>query len=180
MHQKNVRAPRGRTLASVLMTACLAGGAATPAGADRYRGGEPHGWKVDGRRPGSFVAGSTAILSIHRSRVDVSFREDRSPPELETILFDLDRDELRPEYRDDVDRLGETLALNPEFTVEIQGHADDTGTEAYNEDLSRRRARTVYSRIVAYGETEPAVTNDTAADRARNRRVEFILFSRRP
>ena len=74
----------------------------------------------------------------------------------------------------------------PMDRVEIEGHADATGPEKYNADLSLRRARAVRDflveelgiersalSVVAYGELYPAASNDTAAGRAANRRVEF-------
>ena len=74
----------------------------------------------------------------------------------------------------------------PMDQVEIEGHADATGPEKYNADLSLRRARAVRDflveelgiersalSVVAYGELYPAASNETAEGRAANRRVEF-------
>lgn len=73
--------------------------------------------------------------------------------------------------------------------VEIAGHTDDRGSDAYNFDLSRRRAQSVAEHLHAlgidsarmqargYGESEPLDTNSTENGRERNRRVEFRVFS---
>jgi outer membrane protein OmpA-like peptidoglycan-associated protein len=72
--------------------------------------------------------------------------------------------------------------------MEIQGHTDDVGDDAKNLQLSQERAQAVVDyfvgkgvgadRFVArgYGETKPVVANDTDANRAQNRRVEFTLI----
>jgi outer membrane protein OmpA-like peptidoglycan-associated protein len=75
----------------------------------------------------------------------------------------------------------------PNTLVRVEGHTDNKGTDAYNMDLSNRRATAVKnllvqrgiadSRIeaVGYGETLPVATNDTEAGRQRNRRVEIKI-----
>lgn len=72
-------------------------------------------------------------------------------------------------------------------SVEIKGHTDGQGTEEYNMELSRKRAKAVYDYLIAkgipswrlsysyYGESQPIDTNDTEAGRKNNRRVEFEI-----
>jgi len=72
--------------------------------------------------------------------------------------------------------------------IEIAGHTDSTGDDAYNQGLSERRAKAVYDyfisngvskeRVVAfgYGEKQPKAPNDTPANRQLNRRVEFKIL----
>jgi outer membrane protein OmpA-like peptidoglycan-associated protein len=76
--------------------------------------------------------------------------------------------------------------------VRIEGHTDDQGTEASNQALSERRSAAVRAAIIAegilpervlavgYGESRPAESNQTAAGRARNRRVEVVITAERP
>lgn len=85
-----------------------------------------------------------------------------------------------------LDNVVEILDEHTEIEIEIQGHTDSQGSDAYNQDLSERRANSVRnyllqkgvtaSRITAigYGERFPRATNDTAEGRALNRRVEFL------
>ena len=89
-------------------------------------------------------------------------------------------------------RLADLLVANPSYTlVRIQGHADDTGDEAYNQDLSERRARAVRALLVAhgvdperlvaegFGELRPRDEASTFSARNQNRRVEFLILERR-
>ena len=84
-----------------------------------------------------------------------------------------------------LDEVVTILKNDPEMKLEIQGHADNTGTPEYNLWLSERRANRVMDYMVSkgidpdrltakgYGSTQPVVSNDTAEGRARNRRVEL-------
>ncbi|MEM0997006.1 MAG: OmpA family protein [Bacteroidota bacterium] len=104
---------------------------------------------------------------------------------INNVFFDFDRDELRPESRYELDRLARILLENPNLNVEIMGHTDDVGNDAYNLDLSRRRARSVMRYLVlsgypvdkityaGYGERQPLVENDSPEGQQLNRRVEF-------
>ena len=88
-------------------------------------------------------------------------------------------------FDDEIRRVADALKDNPSTVVEIAGHADNTGKASYNELLSHRRAEAVAARLTGplgvdpakvsargYGESEPVASNDTAAGRAENRRVE--------
>ena len=104
---------------------------------------------------------------------------------LEGVNFALDSARLTEGSYAILDRVAASLKEWPEVRVEVGGHTDDTGTEAYNQNLSERRAQAVRdylvrkgiepSRLTAkgYGESRPVTTNATAAGRAKNRRVEL-------
>jgi OOP family OmpA-OmpF porin len=85
-----------------------------------------------------------------------------------------------------LDQAIDTLKRNPEIRVEVDGHTDSKGTDAYNQKLSERRAKGVYDYLTAhgidagrldgpkgFGESQPIDTNDTAEGRQRNRRTEL-------
>lgn len=103
------------------------------------------------------------------------------------ILFDVDKATLKPGGMRAANELAAFLQDYPERTVVIEGFTDNTGTEAYNLDLSRRRADAVRLALVAngiandririqgYGEAYPVATNTTIAGRQQNRRVEVII-----
>jgi outer membrane protein OmpA-like peptidoglycan-associated protein len=105
----------------------------------------------------------------------------------DAITFGFDRSDLQPQFRPVLDRLAGTLSEYNQTIIEVAGHTDSKGTDAYNFDLSRRRANSVASylgargvsqqrmEIVAAGETRPVASNDTEEGRARNRRVEITL-----
>ncbi|MFN2360475.1 MAG: OmpA family protein [Marinobacter sp.] len=88
-------------------------------------------------------------------------------------------------FDDEIQQVADFMRNNPETTVEIAGHSDSMGDAEYNRSLSQRRAEAVANRLtdtlginservdaVGYGEAEPVASNDTAAGRAENRRVE--------
>ncbi|WAC64792.1 OmpA family protein [Pseudoxanthomonas sp. SL93] len=106
--------------------------------------------------------------------------------DLKGVNFDFDKATLRPDAVTILSEATEILKRYPDLKVEVAGHTDSVGTDAYNQGLSERRAKTVYdyltsngvdaSRLVGpvgYGESRPLDTNDTAEGRARNRRTEL-------
>jgi outer membrane protein OmpA-like peptidoglycan-associated protein len=106
------------------------------------------------------------------------------------VLFDTDRAELKPGAAKTMDRLAQFLQGNPERELWIEGHTDSRGTDAYNLDLSDRRAEAVRTALVArgiasdrlfavgVGEAYPVATNDTVDGRQENRRVEIVISDR--
>lgn len=107
---------------------------------------------------------------------------------INNVFFDFDSDRLRPESKPELDRLARILIENPELDVEIMGHTDNVGTNAYNLKLSNERARSVMRYLVlsgyptdkisfrGYGESRPLSPNDFPEGRQLNRRVEFRLI----
>lgn len=109
------------------------------------------------------------------------------------IYFDFNSDRIRKESDPILDELGEALARHPEWTMSINGHTDDVGGDAYNLELSRRRAAAVRRvlierhgiaagrlRSAGFGASSPIETNDTPEGRARNRRVELVRVEDAP
>ncbi len=106
---------------------------------------------------------------------------------LSDVLFDTGRAELRPGAMRVLQRLADFMREYPDRIVAVEGFTDSVGPDAYNEDLSRRRAEAVRgaliddgiagSRIVTrgLGEAYPVASNDTAEGRQRNRRVEVVI-----
>jgi outer membrane protein OmpA-like peptidoglycan-associated protein len=105
------------------------------------------------------------------------------------ILFDVDRAQLNPGGELQVARLADALHQMPDRNVLIEGHTDSAGSDAYNDDLSQRRADAVEDLLIiqgieptrvvtrGYGERFPVTTNDTAAGRQQNRRVEVVILN---
>ena len=104
---------------------------------------------------------------------------------LKGVNFEFDSDRLTPEAKEILNGVAETLKSYADLKIEVAGHTDDVGTEAYNLGLSERRANSVktylgsrevdVSRLtpVGYGKTKPLVEGTTDEDRAKNRRVEL-------
>jgi outer membrane protein OmpA-like peptidoglycan-associated protein len=104
-----------------------------------------------------------------------------------SILFDFNSDEIRPDAERTLLELVEVLKAYGTRPVRIEGHTDSISSDAYNQRLSEQRAAAVSSWLEAhgiatdrlstmgYGESQPAATNDTAAGRQLNRRVEVVI-----
>ncbi|HEX5161579.1 MAG TPA: OmpA family protein [Steroidobacteraceae bacterium] len=104
---------------------------------------------------------------------------------LQGVKFETNKDTLLPESIPILDNAIATLKRYPEVNIEVQGHTDSRGSDAYNMDLSARRAATVLEYLRdggvtnqltsrGYGETDPIASNDTDEGRQQNRRV--ILY----
>ena len=103
------------------------------------------------------------------------------------VNFGFDSSNLTPAAMANLDKLAEVLKNNLDTNINIYGHTDSKGTDAYNLSLSDRRAAAVKSYLVSkgvsasrmmtmgMGEKEPVASNDTDAGRAQNRRVEFAI-----
>jgi len=100
------------------------------------------------------------------------------------VLFDFDKDTIRPEFRQDIQSLAEFMKTYPSVTTTVEGHTDSVGSDSYNQNLSERRANAVREALISegvdgsrvssagYGEARPIADNATDEGRAMNRRVE--------
>ncbi len=103
------------------------------------------------------------------------------------ILFDVDETAIKPAFRDVLDSVALVLDEYDKTLIEVVGHTDSTGSEAYNLRLSELRADSVGDYLVGqgvlpqrvatagYGERYPIASNSTEAGRRENRRVELTL-----
>lgn len=106
---------------------------------------------------------------------------------LSDVLFDTAQATLKPGADRDLDRLADVLKANPKTRVMVEGHTDSVGSDEYNQELSERRAQAVTSALSArgvpadqyqtrgLGKGFPVASNDTAAGRQQNRRVEIVF-----
>lgn len=108
---------------------------------------------------------------------------------LENIYYDLDKATIRPDAAVELDKLVKILMDNPEIKIELSSHTDSRATDAYNKDLSQRRAESAVNYLVSqgiaaerlvakgYGEEQPIVAEaSTEEDHQRNRRTEFKVI----
>src|SRR5207302_1498235 len=105
------------------------------------------------------------------------------------ILFPFNSTEILPDGRTNLQQLASSLEKYPNSDVLIVGHTDSVGTDAYNLDLSQRRALAASTylqslsvpasrlRTAGKGESEPIQPNDTDEGRAKNRRVEIAIYA---
>jgi OmpA-OmpF porin, OOP family len=102
------------------------------------------------------------------------------------INFDVDKATLRPDAQPVVAEIGKLLGGDPALKLSIEGHTDNTGTPAHNQDLSTARARSVLGALVGlgvdparlqskgFGQDKPLADNGSEDGRAKNRRVELV------
>ncbi len=107
---------------------------------------------------------------------------------LRNIFFETGSYTLKQESQTELNKLVKFLKVNSEIKVEISGHTDNIGTEAYNQKLSEQRAGAVVEYIISegvpsgrlipkgYGYSKPVETNDTEEGRANNRRTELKII----
>ena len=103
------------------------------------------------------------------------------------IQFESGRATIDPDSAGLLDRLIETASRCPNANIEIAGHTDGDGDEAFNQSLSERRAQAVTDYLVkaglpadrftatGYGSTQPVAGNDTDEGKAQNRRIDFVV-----
>jgi outer membrane protein OmpA-like peptidoglycan-associated protein len=105
------------------------------------------------------------------------------------ILFDVNKADLRPASMAEIEKMATVLQKYPDTNVLVEGHTDNTGSDAINQPLSERRAQAVAdytrtrgvdaSRITTkgYGSSQPLADNSTEAGRQANRRVEIAIYA---
>src|SRR5690606_24683186 len=105
----------------------------------------------------------------------------------DNITFGFDSSALQPQFYPVLDDVAATLSEYNQTIVEVAGHTDSKGTDAYNQALSVRRADAVGDYLMSKGlmrdrfiitgagESRPVASNDTDSGRAQNRRVEITL-----
>jgi outer membrane protein OmpA-like peptidoglycan-associated protein len=120
--------------------------------------------------------------------IQLSSVEENVTVVLNNIFFDFDKATLKPESFPELNRIISVMKEKTGMEIEIAGHADATGPETYNLELSERRARSVVKyltdkgitqnriAVVFYGESKPVEPNATPDGRRRNRRVEFKIL----
>ncbi|MDH5672209.1 MAG: OmpA family protein [Myxococcales bacterium] len=136
-------------------------------------------------------AGQTATPVVQlspkpkNSKVRVTKREVRVR---EKIFFNTNSDELQARSSALLSEIADVLMRNPQLRlIEVQGHTDNRGNPGENLSLSQRRAESVQQWLISagvaaerltakgYGDTRPLIPNLTDANRARNRRVQFMI-----
>jgi outer membrane protein OmpA-like peptidoglycan-associated protein len=199
---------RGVAVAMALLLAACSGSPddEVPEGA-ADAGSEAATSEVESEPEDEEPTGSSLTVTGEHERSDVEIRIAELLTELEatdepegavveiedTVLFEFDSADLRPEAAGVLDELVELLELLEAEPAEIRGHTDDVGEDDYNLELSRDRAESVAAYLVdagidqdrltveGLGSSEPVADNtnpdgtDNPEGRARNRRVEVVL-----
>lgn len=121
--------------------------------------------------------------------LEVVKMEPGSKIPLRNIFFEYNSAELNKDSTAELLRVIETMEQNPEVTIELAGHTDSKGGNAYNMKLSKNRADSVMKFLLekgveakrvkanGYGEAKPVASNKTEQGRSKNRRVELIIVN---
>ncbi|MGH6695467.1 OmpA family protein [Sphingopyxis sp.] len=145
--------------------------------------------------PGSGMTGTVSDLKGDVSGLNIRVTDTATIVDLPAdALFEFDKADLTPGAETELRKAAELIRKAPPGTIEVIGHTDAKGDDAYNQSLSEKRSRTVADwfaqqvgvrqrafRVSGKGETAPIAANQTAdgkddaAGRARNRRVELVL-----
>ena len=116
-------------------------------------------------------------------------KKESEPIVLKNVFFATNSAELRPESKNELNKLKELLDDNPNMRIRLNGHTDNEGDDADNLSLSDRRAHAVRTYLInkgiladrleakGYGETKPVASNDTPEGRQKNRRTEFVVLN---
>jgi len=127
-----------------------------------------------------FAASDSASVRRDADVLAVTFKSD--------VLFDTGASSLKPGAYQEINRVSQVLIQYPETRIMVAGHTDSDGSEAFNQDLSVRRAEAVRNALVAqgvstarittmgFGESQPIADNSTAAGKQLNRRVVVTII----
>lgn len=119
--------------------------------------------------------------------IDVTFDENNPDGSKAGVYFATNKYDISANSKLALDKLVKIFAEYPETNILIEGHTDDVGTDSYNMGLSQRRANAVGDYLKAagvdakrlqikwYGESQPKMENTSDANRAANRRVQFVI-----
>jgi outer membrane protein OmpA-like peptidoglycan-associated protein len=103
------------------------------------------------------------------------------------VLFDTAKFTLRPVAREKLAKVAGIVSAHPGLRLDVEGHTDSVGGDDYNQQLSEQRGAAVRDYLLqqgmpvnsvtskGFGKTQPVATNDTAAGRQTNRRVEIVI-----
>ncbi|MEM1150832.1 MAG: OmpA family protein [Pseudomonadota bacterium] len=195
-------------LASVSLAACqnvsnrtvgtTAGGAIVGAGLGTLAGGDDRRNAAIGAVVGGLAGAAVGAYMDEQERklreatagtgIEVSRQGDNIALNMpSSITFDVNSSAIKPAFQTPLNDVARTLVEYPKTSVDIVGHASSDGDDAYNQQLSERRAASVQSYLLTqgmrpvrvqsygFGETRPIADNATAEGRAANRRVEILL-----
>jgi OmpA-OmpF porin, OOP family len=132
--------------------------------------------------------GQLVDKNITLAPIEVALVEENTKIILNNIFFDFDKSILKSESFPELKRIAALMKEKPTMQVEISGHTDPTGPEAYNLGLSERRAKAVSKYLTEqgvgsdrikttyFGETQLLDTSNTREGNRKNRRVEFKIL----
>jgi outer membrane protein OmpA-like peptidoglycan-associated protein len=136
----------------------------------------------------SFEVPTSAHFQEIKKDIELKPIEKGAKVVLNNIFFETGKATLTPQSRLELEKAIELLRVNPTMVIEIGGHTDNVGDDAYNMKLSHDRAKAVRDYLVTegvaseriqakgYGELNPVASNETESGRTANRRTEFVIL----
>jgi outer membrane protein OmpA-like peptidoglycan-associated protein len=145
---------------------------------------------IAGGSVGVYMDKQQAALRARTAGTEIAIKRVGDQIELQLpsdVTFATNQSSIQPNFLSALDSVASTLVEYPSTAIDIVGHADSDGTDAYNQDLSERRAASVKSYLAGRGvqsvrmissgrgESQPIASNATASGKAQNRRVQILL-----
>jgi peptidoglycan-associated lipoprotein len=147
------------------------------------------GGRLDGNGTGSTGTDTTGSTDLNPNLDPSKMVQDREKFASDTVYFDFDKSNVKPQYNANIARVADYLKANTSNSLLIEGHCDDRGTEEYNLALGERRALAVRDKLmsagvsgdrittISYGKEKPAMIGTTEEAYAKNRRGVFVLLT---
>ena len=178
----------GFVLGSVLLYGCAGTGGQQMAPVEERGPGaeEEAAMAAEERAAEEAAAAEAGAAQVGGEFAGSPLEDPDSPLSNQTVYFDFDSAEIRPEDKELLAAHAEFLAANPEVSVVLEGHTDERGSREYNLALGERRAKAVQQlltlqgaardqvEVVSFGEERPAAAGHDESAWAQNRRVELV------
>jgi peptidoglycan-associated lipoprotein len=183
----------GRKLTTLLTILCVIGlfagcGKKYKPGADEGEGADVIAAEPSDSEAVVWAPGQEGDLTEEQIQRPLEETEPVSIPELQTVYFDYDKYNLRPDAMNTLNSNLNWLRNNPDARVLIEGHCDERGSEEYNLSLGDKRAKEVMSYLIksgidssrlytiSYGEEFPVDPGHNEEAWSKNRRAEFKVY----
>ncbi|NOY13676.1 MAG: OmpA family protein [Deltaproteobacteria bacterium] len=167
-----------------------------------HSGGALRGALIGGAAGGAIGAGAGAYMDKQQTEFEQQLANERAQHQIEIerqqneilkltmsseVSFDFNSARLKPSFYSPLNKIADIMNRYPRTQIIVAGHTDSVGSEAYNMQLSLQRANAVADYLImrgvessrlrteGRGESGPIATNDTAAGRSQNRRVEIFV-----
>lgn len=167
-----------------------------------HSGGALRGALIGGAAGGAIGAGAGAYMDKQQTEFEQQLQKERAQHQIEIerqqneilkltmnseVSFDFNSARIKPSFYSPLNKIADIMSRYPKTQIVVVGHTDSVGSEQYNLNLSLRRANAVGDYLImrgvstsrmgteGHGEMEPIASNDSAAGRAQNRRVEIFV-----
>lgn len=136
---------------------------------------------------GAYIIKKRKKVKVEEPKIEPKKVEEILSDVFENLNFNIGKAEIKKESLPYLDKLADTLIKAKNWTLDIEGHTDNVGTDEYNIKLSQNRADAVKNYLVSkgvlaetitakgFGEKNPLTDNNSQINKEKNRRVEFKI-----